>query len=119
MLENEPRYFVDERGGCVAVRDRTRTDPDYPGLHHDTEGVVLYRHGKVVEQSCPTCGHKTGLLKLDPADVAECHRVAASMNAKPIDIGHPPLAGVIAANFGATKEEEPDRYDADFDGARK
>jgi len=39
------RYFVDSRIGCVAIRDRTKTDPDYQGLHEDTQGVVWYRHG--------------------------------------------------------------------------
>ena len=44
------RYFVDERAGCVAVRDRDETEPDYPGLHCDTKGVVFYRHGRQVEK---------------------------------------------------------------------
>jgi len=34
------RFFVDERSGIVAVRDRMYTDPDYNGLHPDTEGVI-------------------------------------------------------------------------------
>ena len=51
------RYFVDERGGCIAVRDRDKTDPDYNGLHPDTAGVVRYWDGQRVEDKCPTCGH--------------------------------------------------------------
>lgn len=43
---NKGRYFVDLRVGCVAVRDREKTDPMYQGLHSDTEGVVWYRHGR-------------------------------------------------------------------------
>lgn len=39
------RYFVDGRVGCVAVRDKDNTDPDYPGLHSDTRGVVAYWQG--------------------------------------------------------------------------
>ena len=41
------RYFVDERGGCAAVRDRNHPsfDPGYPGLHSYTPDVVEYRHG--------------------------------------------------------------------------
>lgn len=39
------RFFVDERVGCIAVRDKFRTDPEYRGLHRDTEGVVAYRFG--------------------------------------------------------------------------
>ncbi len=41
----EQRYFVDVRGGCIAVRDRTQTDPDYQGLQDDTPGVVKFWKG--------------------------------------------------------------------------
>ena len=54
---DEPRYFVDERCGCLAVRDRELTDPEYQGLHHNTTGVVRYWHGKIVEIRCDKCGH--------------------------------------------------------------
>jgi rubredoxin len=54
------RYFVDERSGCIAVRDRTKTAPDYNGLHADTEGVVKYWEGIPVRHVCPTCGHTEG-----------------------------------------------------------
>ena len=42
-----PRYFVDIRGGCGAVRDKWHEsyDEDYPGLHGDTPDVVEYKHG--------------------------------------------------------------------------
>lgn len=42
-----PRYFVDIRSGCGAVRDRWHKsyDKDYPGLHHDTPDIIDYRHG--------------------------------------------------------------------------
>jgi hypothetical protein len=41
------RFFIDERVGCIAVRDRKHPqhDPDYPGLHNDTIDVVFYAHG--------------------------------------------------------------------------
>jgi hypothetical protein len=41
------RYFVDIRSGCGAVVDRKHPQYDerYPGLHQDTGGVVLYKHG--------------------------------------------------------------------------
>jgi hypothetical protein len=42
-----PRYFVDIRGGCGAVRDKWHEsyDEDYEGLHNDTRDVVEYKHG--------------------------------------------------------------------------
>lgn len=45
-MDSEPRFFVDSRVGCIAVRDRDKTDPEYQGLHHNTEGVVWYEHGE-------------------------------------------------------------------------
>ena len=55
----QPRYFVDKRFGCVAVRDSLQTNKNEPGLHADTEGVVQYWDGIPVEQTCETCGHKS------------------------------------------------------------
>ena len=52
------RYFVDERGGCIAVRDREKTDPEYPGLHPDTTGVIQYCGGTPIADTCPTCGQR-------------------------------------------------------------
>jgi len=52
------RYFVDERGGCIAVRDSNHTDPDYQGLHSDTTGVVRYWDGVQTSVICRECGHK-------------------------------------------------------------
>lgn len=52
------RYFVDERGGCIAVRDREKTDPEYPGLHPDTTGVIRYWGGTPIADTCPTCGQR-------------------------------------------------------------
>ena len=56
--ETMNRYFVDERAGCIAVRDREQTDPEYPGLHPDTTGVVRYWHGTPQNDTCPTCGQR-------------------------------------------------------------
>lgn len=41
------RYLLDIRNGCGAVIDTHHPDYDssYPGLHSDTSGVVLYKHG--------------------------------------------------------------------------
>ncbi len=42
-----PRYFVDIRCGCGAVRDKWHEsyNEDYPGLHSDTLDVVEYKRG--------------------------------------------------------------------------
>lgn len=43
----EPRYFVDIRAGCGAVRDRLHESYNkyYQGLHYDLYDVVEYKHG--------------------------------------------------------------------------
>jgi hypothetical protein len=39
------RYRVDQRVGCIAIRDCNNTNPDDQGLHPDTQGVVWFRSG--------------------------------------------------------------------------
>lgn len=48
-----PRYFLDIRSGCAAVRDKWHEsyDADYPGLHGDTADVVEYRHGYLADDA--------------------------------------------------------------------
>jgi len=47
LLGVMPRFFVDLRSGCGAVRDRLHPDfdADYQGLHNDTIDVIEYKHG--------------------------------------------------------------------------
>lgn len=50
------RYYLDERVGCMAIRDRTKDDPNESGLHSDTEGVITFYEGTLVDNgNCPTC----------------------------------------------------------------
>ena len=39
------RYYVDCRGGCVAVRDELKVNEDEQGLHEDMQCVVAYWMG--------------------------------------------------------------------------
>lgn len=39
------RFYVDERAGCIAIRDKYNTDQEYKGLHPDTQGVVWFQMG--------------------------------------------------------------------------
>ena len=41
------RFFIDERVGCIAVRDKKHPEynESYPGLHNDTADVIFYAHG--------------------------------------------------------------------------
>ena len=52
MPHTNYRYFVDQRAGCVAVRDRQNTNPHrykWDDLNADTPGVVKYWLGYVIE----------------------------------------------------------------------
>lgn len=68
----QPRYFIDERSGCIAVRDRTLTLPteQCPGLHDYTPGVVWYRHG-----------NWEGAWRIPDAILAEAKAEAERLNA--------------------------------------
>lgn len=80
-MPKEPRYFVDERVGCIAVRDQKHTDPEYPGLHEDTEGVVWYRHGIGLTRNCPECGHVLFQgWEVKPEHVREAHQECERLN---------------------------------------
>ena len=57
MSDNQDRYFVDDRCGCVAIRDRSRTDPEYQGLHECTDGVVEFKMKSRINEVCAACGH--------------------------------------------------------------
>lgn len=46
-LANKPRFFLDKRSGCAAIRDRhhPKYNKNYQGLNSDTPDVVKYIHG--------------------------------------------------------------------------
>lgn len=68
-----PRYFIDERAGCAAVRDREhpKYDKAYQGLHQDTPDVVVYAHGFQ--------NHEKGCWEMKDVDInylkLECDRL--------------------------------------------
>ena len=78
---SDPRFYVDERAGCVAVRDRTKTNPDYPGLHEHTAGVVKFWMGKWEKKLCPECGQSTfARWTVNPSHRAEAECLAKELN---------------------------------------
>ena len=76
------RYYVDDRCGCVAVRDRLNTDPDYQGLHSDTIGVVKFWMKKLRPESriCSHCGHATTTTIDTLIEFEEAREFAQAMN---------------------------------------
>lgn len=76
----EKRYYIDERSGCIAVRDRTK-DGDSPGLHPDTRGVVQFWMGFQETVKCPTCGHQAqGAWTVPPETRGAAEQLAATLN---------------------------------------
>ena len=69
-----PRYFVDIRVGCGAVRDKWHKsyDEDYPGLHDSTLDVVEYRHGR----------SDNGLFQMQQEDVTYLNELCTLLNEK-------------------------------------
>ena len=76
----DKQYFVDERGGCIAVRDRSKTDPGYSGLHADTDGVVRYWHGYLAENVCLACGHNLPYWALKDGDRESARALCDKLN---------------------------------------
>jgi hypothetical protein len=44
--KNDERFYIDDRVGCIAVRDREKDDEWAPGLHSEMDGVMAYWHGR-------------------------------------------------------------------------
>ena len=79
-------YFVDRRGGCVAVRDRALTDPDYQGLHNDTPGVIAFWHGHTAHATCKHCGHRSMAgWDVDLADMDAAQHLCDKLNKEAAD----------------------------------
>ena len=79
----EDRYFVDERGGCIAVRDRLNTELDSNHLDSDTKGVVKYWAGFQQKHLCPTCHQVTHTeWKVKDSDRADANEVCFRLNQK-------------------------------------
>lgn len=78
---SETRYFIDERCGCIAIRDRENTDPEYQGLHENTTGVVWFRMGYRQRKVCSECGYESGVWAIRPEDQAEALLECARLNA--------------------------------------
>jgi hypothetical protein len=69
-----PRFFVDERNGCVAIRDNELHDPDDNGCDADKIDVVKFAMGEEID---------TGKLitwAIDPKIVTEFRIECALLN---------------------------------------
>ena len=84
---NKPRFYVDERVGCIAVRDRTKTDPNRNGLDPDMPDVVWWGRGTNVPRPCSECGKPRGWeWVVSSATKAEAIMECARLNAIASDI---------------------------------
>lgn len=76
------RYFIDERVGCIAVRDREQTDMEDRELHAATFGVVKLWRAEYTREPCPTCGHVVESFKVSPESRTQAILLCAELNAK-------------------------------------
>ena len=76
------QYFIDERSGCMAVRDRTLIGNDRPaGLQRNFPSVVKWWDGVILEKTCPTCSHKSsGGWSITGQSRAEAQEVCRKVN---------------------------------------
>lgn len=78
---SKPRFYVDERVGCIAVRDRTKTDPDRNGLEPDMPDVVWWGRGIMDVRPCGECGRpREGEWSVSSATKAEAIMECARLN---------------------------------------
>ena len=85
-INGMPRFTVEERTGCIAVIDVTKTDWRMSrGLHADSPGVVWFRMGEQHTHKCRECGQSLGTswnvppILVDEA-VAEADKLNAAAN---------------------------------------
>lgn len=78
-----PRFFVEERIGCIAVIDITQSDWPLPnGLHSENRGVVWFRMGKNHVHKCKECGQSLGTSwNVSPEDINDAIAWADGLNA--------------------------------------
>uniref|UniRef100_A0A6M3JFK6 Uncharacterized protein n=1 Tax=viral metagenome TaxID=1070528 RepID=A0A6M3JFK6_9ZZZZ len=76
------RYYIDERVGSIAVRDKTLDDPDSPHLDSCAPGVVKFWQGKYVDEDvCIYCKRSPGKKWIVPAEyIREAEELCESLN---------------------------------------
>ncbi len=74
----ESRFYIDERAGCIAVRDREHPyfNPEYQGLHQSNADVIFYAHGF----------QKEGVWNIHPYDIQKAKNVCEHLN-RAIELG--------------------------------
>lgn len=95
------RFFIDERSGCIAVRDKLhpKFDPDYPGLHFDTPDVIYYGHGQRSEnEGEPACWTINDMVKIKAYSVLE-HLMSISESSPASNQPTPGGGGAVPDQF--------------------
>jgi hypothetical protein len=74
------RYFVDERGGCVVVLDRTKYDFPDGCLDHNEDAVMEFWAKEKVKTRCEACGHVKEAWADAGKILEEANRLAMRLN---------------------------------------
>lgn len=78
-----PRYWVDHRSGCIAVRDRLhpKRDDGRQGLDPEMPDVVKYWGGRQKRTACPACGQTVcGEWEISEESVKAAFALCAQLN---------------------------------------
>lgn len=73
MITSRNKYYIDERVGCIAVRD-SETKSESPGLHRDSHGVICYWIGESENKSfwyVPVETRKKAIMTCDALNAFE------------------------------------------------
>lgn len=89
------RYYIDERCGCIAVRDRVTTpSPDqYPGLHSETPGVVKFWMGENMLHGWQV----TDAMKSEAMEL--CRKMNESPTPEKLSAAAPDMFAALQAQF--------------------
>jgi hypothetical protein len=75
------RYYVDERVGAIAVRDRYLDNPDDKGLWRESQGVIAFWAGRYIPDRCPTCNQPHGgHWSISDEDIASAKLLCETLN---------------------------------------
>ena len=84
------RYYIDERVGCLAVRDSSVHNEYEPGLDSNAPGVIRYWHGEPKVKICSECGRRqSDGWYIPPEYRQEAQALCDELNAANTDGGEP------------------------------
>ena len=73
-------FIVDDRSGCIAIRDIRLMGDEAPGLHSDYDSVVWMKSKPSIKIHCPACGHARSDWDDSPELLSEAEAECKKLN---------------------------------------